>query len=217
MLSVWFSLKHDVFCKTILWCGTLTTISLYLYPRWVPFMVESCSRIVHVFYTVRGMVNRTFYRWEFKRPGSPRPNNSSLFEWLSMVVDHNWTYLAESLELMSNWPHMHMREKAIIFYPCFSFWSRNDQYSMHCEDVYCICWLGLVLFWDVDSRPCSTLVLWYVLKRFKDWCRFKSALNESLDPRNFWVKELLSSWDVHTVNVAWLFPRRQSGEGKLPS
>lgn len=51
-------------------------------------MVEDCSRIVYVFYTVRGMVNRTFYRSEFERPGLPRLKNFSLFAWLSMLVDH---------------------------------------------------------------------------------------------------------------------------------
>lgn len=58
------------------------------------------------------------------REGSSRSRNSTLFTWRSVVVDHEWMSecFSESVEFMSNWPHMRMRREGIIsFSLLFSF------------------------------------------------------------------------------------------------
>lgn len=124
---------------------------------------------------------------------------------------------------MSNWPHMHIRKKAVIFFLPISVFEAEIILNV----VHCICWFGYCCFEGEESRLFAPfwLVMRDVLKWFKSfqyvlkWLKWgvKSALSGSLGPRGFWVRELVSSWDIHTVNVAWLFPRRQSGslEGKI--
>lgn len=146
------------------------------------------------------------------REGSSRSRSSTLFTWLSVVVDHEWMSecFAESVEFMSNWPHMHMRREGIIsFSLLFSVLKKSWSIATTFWALFTV-FVGVVIVVlreQTDSAPVRIVFVLSVGTAH----RLTSALNGNLELRCFRVWAPTSSWEIHAVNVAWLFSRRQSG------